>query len=88
MLENDNQYISDKYGRIGHLTNKGEYYMFKPNEITDEKPSLYESEICKTIFYVLHSYFLLLLYILRFLFVLLLLAEYKVGMSFQTLRGY
>lgn len=45
MIESDNQYISDKYGRIGHLTNKGQYYMFKPNEITDEKSSLYERSV-------------------------------------------
>lgn len=45
LIDNENQYISDKYGRIGHLTNKGEHYLFQPNEITDDKSSLYERSV-------------------------------------------
>ena len=34
--------IVDKYGRIGRLINKGEYYAFQPKEIADENLSIFE----------------------------------------------
>lgn len=37
-----NDYLIDKYGRKGFLINKGEYYFFQPQEITDIKASIYE----------------------------------------------
>jgi hypothetical protein len=41
-IENKTEELIDKYGRIGHLVNRGDYYMFQPNEITDENASIYE----------------------------------------------
>jgi hypothetical protein len=41
-IENKNEYLVDKYGRLGNLINKGEYYIFQPFEITDEDVSLYD----------------------------------------------
>jgi len=42
LIENKTEEIVDKYGRIGHLINRGDYYIFQPNEITDENASIYE----------------------------------------------
>lgn len=42
LIENKTEELIDKYGRIGHLINRGDYYMFQPNEITDENASIYE----------------------------------------------
>jgi hypothetical protein len=42
LINNKNEYLMDKYGRIGHLINKGEYYVFQPIEISDENASLFE----------------------------------------------
>ena len=42
LIHNKNEFIYDKYGRVGNLVNKGEYYLFQPIEITDENASLYE----------------------------------------------
>ena len=42
LIENENQYLIDRYGRLGHLINHGKYYIFKPNEITNSKNSIYE----------------------------------------------
>ena len=42
LIENENQYLIDRYGRLGHLINHGKYYIFKPNEITYNKNSIYE----------------------------------------------
>ena len=41
-IDNDNEYITDKYGRTGRLINKDKYYAFQPIEITDEHISLFE----------------------------------------------
>jgi hypothetical protein len=42
LIENKNEYLIDKYGRLGNLINKDEYYIFQPLEITDEDASLYD----------------------------------------------
>ena len=42
LIENKNEYLVDKYGRLGNLINKDEYYIFQPFEITDEDASLYD----------------------------------------------
>jgi hypothetical protein len=36
------EYLVDKYGRSGRLINRGEYYAFQPQEITDEDASIFE----------------------------------------------
>jgi hypothetical protein len=41
-IENPQEYLVDKYGRIGYLVNRGEYYTFQPNEITDEQTTTFE----------------------------------------------
>jgi hypothetical protein len=41
-IDNKTEELIDKYGRIGHLVNRGDFYMFQPNEITDENASIYE----------------------------------------------
>lgn len=41
-IDNKNEFLVDKYGRIGTLVNKGEYYAFQPIEITDENASIFE----------------------------------------------
>lgn len=45
LIKNSNQYITDKYGRMGRLVNNGEFYLFQPIEITDEKASIYERSV-------------------------------------------
>jgi superfamily II DNA or RNA helicase len=42
LIHNKNEYIYDKYGRIGNLVNKGEYYLYQPIEVTDTNASIYE----------------------------------------------
>ncbi len=42
LIDNKNEHITDKYGRVGNLVNHGEYYMFQPIEITDDAASIYE----------------------------------------------
>ena len=42
LIENKNEYLIDKYGRLGNLVNKDMYYLFQPIEITDENASMYE----------------------------------------------
>ena len=41
-VNNKSEYVIDKYGRYGYLTNKDDIYAFQPFEITDEYASLYE----------------------------------------------
>ena len=45
LIENKNEYLIDKYGRLGNLVNKDMYYIFQPIEITDENASIYERSI-------------------------------------------
>jgi hypothetical protein len=42
LIQNKNEYLVDKYGRIGNLINKDDYYVFQPVEITDQNISIYE----------------------------------------------
>jgi hypothetical protein len=42
MIDNSNEYVVDEYGRLGHVVNNGEIYLFQPIEITDKSASLYE----------------------------------------------
>jgi superfamily II DNA or RNA helicase len=40
---NDNtEYISDKYGRTGYLVNIGDYYLFQPSELNFKNISIYD----------------------------------------------
>ena len=44
-IQNKHDYLVDKYDRIGYLENRGEYYVFQPIEITDEKSSIFERSV-------------------------------------------
>jgi superfamily II DNA or RNA helicase len=45
LIEDNNEYISDKYGRNGRLVNVGEYYLFQPIELLDKNVSIFERSI-------------------------------------------
>jgi hypothetical protein len=45
IIEDDNEFIVDKYGRNGKLINIGEYYLFQPVELTDKSISIYERSV-------------------------------------------
>ena len=45
LIEDNNEYIVDKYGRNGRLVNIGDYYLFQPIEILDKNISIYERSI-------------------------------------------
>jgi hypothetical protein len=43
---NDNtEYITDKYGRTGYLVNIGDYYLFQPSELNYKNISIYERSV-------------------------------------------
>lgn len=43
---NDNtEYITDKYGRTGYLVNIGDYYLFQPSELNYQNISMYERSV-------------------------------------------
>jgi hypothetical protein len=42
MITDPNEYVNDKYGRLGRVINVGDYYLFQPIEITDKRISIYE----------------------------------------------
>ena len=42
LIEDNNEYITDKYGRNGRLVNIGEYYLFQPIELLDKNTSIYD----------------------------------------------
>jgi hypothetical protein len=44
LIENKNEFLVDRYGRLGHLINKGKYYLFQPIEITDENATIYDRD--------------------------------------------
>jgi len=45
LIEDNNEFIVDKYGRNGRLVNIGDYYLFQPIEILDKNISIYERSI-------------------------------------------
>lgn len=42
LIQNKNEYLVDKLGRLGHLINRGDIYAFQPVEITDESISVFD----------------------------------------------
>jgi hypothetical protein len=42
LIEDENEFITDKYDRNGKLVNIGDYYLFQPVEITDKNISIYQ----------------------------------------------
>jgi len=42
LIDDRNEFISDRFDRIGHLVNVGEYYLFQPVELNNPNISAYE----------------------------------------------
>lgn len=42
LIEDNNEFIVDKYGRNGRLVNIGDYYLFQPVELLDKNISVYD----------------------------------------------
>ena len=42
MVTEPNEYVNDKYGRLGRIINVGDYYLFQPIEITDKRIGIHE----------------------------------------------
>ena len=45
MVTDSNEYVNDKYGRLGRIINVGDYYLFQPIELTDKRISMYERSV-------------------------------------------
>ena len=45
LVTDKNEFITDRYGRLGNLINIGEYYFFQPLELNNENISLYERQV-------------------------------------------
>jgi hypothetical protein len=45
LIEDNNEFIVDKYGRNGRLVNIGDYYLFQPLELLDNNISIYDRSI-------------------------------------------
>lgn len=45
LIDNDNEFISDKYGRMGRLVNVGDYYLFQPVELMDKNASIFDRSV-------------------------------------------
>ena len=42
IVSDPNEYVNDKYGRLGRIINVGEYYLFQPIELTDKHITIHE----------------------------------------------
>ena len=45
LIDDENEFIVDKYGRHGRLVNIGEYYLFQPLELTNQHVSLFDRSV-------------------------------------------
>jgi len=45
LIDDNNEFIVDKYGRNGRLVNIGNYYLFQPIELLDKNISIYERSV-------------------------------------------
>ena len=45
IINDHTEYITDRYGRTGHLINIGEYYLFQPSELTYDNISIYDRSV-------------------------------------------
>ena len=45
LVEDQNEYITDRYGRIGHLVNISDLYLFQPLEINNKHISTYDRSV-------------------------------------------
>ncbi len=45
LIEDENEFIMDKYGRNGRLVNIGDYYLFQPIELRDKNASIFDRSV-------------------------------------------
>lgn len=45
LIDDQNEYLIDKYDRLGHLVNIGEYYLFQPVELNNENISVFDRRV-------------------------------------------
>ena len=45
LVTDNNEFITDKYNRLGNLINIGDYYFFQPIELNDKNISIYERSV-------------------------------------------
>jgi len=45
LIDDENEFLVDKYGRNGRLVNIGEYYLFQPVELKDKNVSIYDRSV-------------------------------------------
>jgi len=45
LIDDNNEFIVDKYGRNGRLVNIGDYYLFQPIELLDKNVSIYDRSV-------------------------------------------
>jgi hypothetical protein len=45
LIDDNSEFIADKYGRNGRLVNIGDYYLFQPIELLDKNVSIYERSV-------------------------------------------
>jgi len=45
LIEDENEFIIDKYGRNGRLVNIGNYYLFQPIELRDKNASIFDRSV-------------------------------------------
>jgi superfamily II DNA or RNA helicase len=45
LIEDNNEFVTDKFGRNGHLINIDEYYLFQPIELTYENVSIFDRSV-------------------------------------------
>ena len=45
LIDDENEFIVDKYGRNGRLINIGDYYLFQPIELKDKNVSIYDRSV-------------------------------------------
>ena len=45
LIEDNNEFIVDKYGRNGRLVNIGDYYLFQPIELRDKNVSIFDRSV-------------------------------------------
>jgi len=44
LIDDKNEFISDRFGRTGRLINVGDYYLFQPIELTNDSISIFERQ--------------------------------------------
>ncbi len=45
LIDDENEFITDKYGRNGHLINIGDYYLFQPIELRYKNSSIFDRSV-------------------------------------------